>query len=93
MEGVSLIGFLVVGLVAGWLGGKIMRGGGFGFVAQRLETFLGAGIAADIDVEAVERGGEVLDLGAGGALLGGLDALVERGADQGGEQADDDENE
>jgi|MudIll2142460700_1097286.scaffolds.fasta_scaffold898561_1 uncharacterized membrane protein YeaQ/YmgE (transglycosylase-associated protein family) len=30
MEGVSLIGFLVVGLIAGWLGGKIIRGGGSG---------------------------------------------------------------
>jgi uncharacterized membrane protein YeaQ/YmgE (transglycosylase-associated protein family) len=27
MEGVSLISFLIVGLIAGWLGGKIMRGG------------------------------------------------------------------
>ena len=30
MDGQSLIVFLIVGLVAGWLAGTIVRGGGFG---------------------------------------------------------------
>ncbi len=42
MEGVSLIGFLVVGLIAGWLGGKIMRGGGFGFFGNLIVGVVGA---------------------------------------------------
>ncbi len=27
----ALIGFIIVGLIAGWLAGRIMRGAGFGF--------------------------------------------------------------
>jgi uncharacterized membrane protein YeaQ/YmgE (transglycosylase-associated protein family) len=42
MEGISLIAFLVVGLIAGWLGGKIMRGGGFGFVGNLVVGVVGA---------------------------------------------------
>jgi uncharacterized membrane protein YeaQ/YmgE (transglycosylase-associated protein family) len=42
MEGISLIGFLIVGLIAGWLGGKIMRGGGFGFVGNLVVGVVGA---------------------------------------------------
>jgi len=42
MEGLSLIGFLIVGLIAGWLGGKIMRGGGFGFVGNLVVGVVGA---------------------------------------------------
>jgi uncharacterized membrane protein YeaQ/YmgE (transglycosylase-associated protein family) len=38
----SIIGFLVVGLIAGWLGGKIMRGGGFGFVGNLVVGVVGA---------------------------------------------------
>jgi len=36
----GLVMFLLVGLLAGWLAGKIMRGGGFGFWAN-----LGLGVA------------------------------------------------
>ena len=42
MEGVSLIGFLVVGLIADLLGGKIMRGGGFGFFGNLIVGVVGA---------------------------------------------------
>jgi uncharacterized membrane protein YeaQ/YmgE (transglycosylase-associated protein family) len=38
----SIIGFLVVGLIAGWLGGKIMRGGGFGLVGNLVVGVVGA---------------------------------------------------
>jgi uncharacterized membrane protein YeaQ/YmgE (transglycosylase-associated protein family) len=34
----GLIGWLIVGLMAGWLGGKITRGRGFGLIA---DIFLG----------------------------------------------------
>jgi uncharacterized membrane protein YeaQ/YmgE (transglycosylase-associated protein family) len=40
MEG--LIGFLIIGLIAGWLGGKIMRGGGFGLVGNLIVGVIGA---------------------------------------------------
>ncbi|OGK08344.1 MAG: transglycosylase [Candidatus Riflebacteria bacterium RBG_13_59_9] len=38
----SLILFLVVGIVAGWLAGRIMRGGGFGLVGDLIVGVIGA---------------------------------------------------
>jgi uncharacterized membrane protein YeaQ/YmgE (transglycosylase-associated protein family) len=38
----SLIGFLIIGLIAGWLAGKIMRGGGFGLVGNLIVGVIGA---------------------------------------------------
>jgi uncharacterized membrane protein YeaQ/YmgE (transglycosylase-associated protein family) len=38
----GLIGFLLVGLIAGWLGGKIMRGGGFGLIGNLIVGVVGA---------------------------------------------------
>ena len=32
----GIIGFLIIGLIAGWLAGKIMRGGGFGLIGNRI---------------------------------------------------------
>jgi uncharacterized membrane protein YeaQ/YmgE (transglycosylase-associated protein family) len=42
MEGVSIIGFLDGGLMACWLGGNIMRGGGFGFFRNLIVGMAGA---------------------------------------------------
>ncbi len=42
MEGVSIIGFLDGGLMACWLGGNIMRGGGFGFFGNLIVGMAGA---------------------------------------------------
>lgn len=38
----SLIVFLLVGIVAGWLAGRIMRGGGFGLVGNMVIGIVGA---------------------------------------------------
>ena len=38
----SLIVFLVIGIVAGWLAGKIMKGGGFGLVGDLVVGVVGA---------------------------------------------------
>jgi uncharacterized membrane protein YeaQ/YmgE (transglycosylase-associated protein family) len=40
--GVGLIWWIVVGLVAGWATGKIMKGSGYGFWADMLLGLLGA---------------------------------------------------
>jgi uncharacterized membrane protein YeaQ/YmgE (transglycosylase-associated protein family) len=42
MDGQSLIVILIVGLVAGWLAGKIVRGGGFGLIGDIIVGVLGA---------------------------------------------------
>lgn len=38
----GLILFLLIGLIAGWLAGKIMRGGGFGLVGDLVVGVIGA---------------------------------------------------
>jgi uncharacterized membrane protein YeaQ/YmgE (transglycosylase-associated protein family) len=42
MDLTSLIIFLLVGLVAGWLAGKLIRGGGFGIIGDMVIGVLGA---------------------------------------------------
>jgi uncharacterized membrane protein YeaQ/YmgE (transglycosylase-associated protein family) len=38
----SLLVILVVGLVAGWLAGRVMEGGGFGLIGDLLVGLIGA---------------------------------------------------
>ena len=38
----GLIWFLLIGLIAGWLAGKVMRGGGFGIVGDMVVGIIGA---------------------------------------------------
>ncbi len=42
----SLIVILIVGLIAGWLAGKIMRGSGFGIIGDLVIGVVGAFIGA-----------------------------------------------
>jgi uncharacterized membrane protein YeaQ/YmgE (transglycosylase-associated protein family) len=38
----GLIWFLLIGLIAGWLAGRVMRGGGFGVVGDMIVGVIGA---------------------------------------------------
>jgi uncharacterized membrane protein YeaQ/YmgE (transglycosylase-associated protein family) len=38
----EIIWFLIIGIVAGWLAGKIMRGGGFGLIGDLIVGVIGA---------------------------------------------------
>ena len=42
MSGTGLIWFLLIGLIAGWLAGRIMRGGGYGVVGDLVVGVIGA---------------------------------------------------
>ena len=46
LAGQSLIVILIVGLVAGWLAGKIMRGSGFGILGDIIIGVVGAFIGS-----------------------------------------------
>jgi uncharacterized membrane protein YeaQ/YmgE (transglycosylase-associated protein family) len=48
MEGMGIIAFLIIGAVAGWLAGKIMRGGGFGIIGNMVVGIVGAVIGGFI---------------------------------------------
>jgi uncharacterized membrane protein YeaQ/YmgE (transglycosylase-associated protein family) len=38
----NLVWFLLIGLIAGWLAGKVMRGGGFGIIGDMIVGVIGA---------------------------------------------------
>jgi len=60
----SLIWFLLIGLIAGWLAGKVMRGGGFGIVGDMIVGVIGALLGGWIFGK--------LGISAGGGLLGAI---------------------
>jgi uncharacterized membrane protein YeaQ/YmgE (transglycosylase-associated protein family) len=85
LSGESLLIILLVGLIAGWLAGKIVTGGGFGFIADiaigivgalvgswllpQLGVHIGSGILTKIVVATL---GAVLVLFVAGLVSGGL---------------------
>lgn len=42
MSLIGLIWFLLIGLIAGWLAGRVMRGGGYGVVGDMIVGVIGA---------------------------------------------------
>ena len=60
----SLIWFLLIGLIAGWLAGKVMRGGGFGIVGDMIVGVIGALIGGWLF--------GVLGIGVGLGLIGAI---------------------
>ena len=45
MDAQSLIIFIVIGVIAGWLAGQVVRGGGYGLVGDLIVGVVGAVIA------------------------------------------------
>jgi len=45
MDAQALIVFLIIGAVAGWLAGLVMKGGGFGLVGNIVVGIIGAFVA------------------------------------------------
>lgn len=64
MEGNALIWFLLVGLIAGFLAGQVMKGGGFGVVGDIVVGIVGALLGGWVF--------GMLGLGAGGGLAGSI---------------------
>jgi uncharacterized membrane protein YeaQ/YmgE (transglycosylase-associated protein family) len=42
LEPMSILGWLIIGAIAGWLAGRIVEGGGFGFVGNLVIGIIGA---------------------------------------------------
>ena len=68
MSGNQLIWFLLVGLIAGWLAGTIMKGSGFGLVGDLVVGVIGALLGGWLF--------SVLGITAGGLLGAILVALI-----------------
>jgi uncharacterized membrane protein YeaQ/YmgE (transglycosylase-associated protein family) len=60
----NIVWFILVGLVAGWLAGQLMKGGGFGVVGDIVVGIIGALIGGLLFGS--------LGVSAGGGLLGAI---------------------
>jgi uncharacterized membrane protein YeaQ/YmgE (transglycosylase-associated protein family) len=76
----SLIWFLLVGLVAGWLAGKVMKGGGYGVIGDIVIGVLGAVIGGHLLGGFIGYGliGSILTATIGAVLLIFVIRLVKR---------------
>jgi uncharacterized membrane protein YeaQ/YmgE (transglycosylase-associated protein family) len=60
----NFIWFILIGLLAGWLAGQVMKGGGYGVIGDIIVGILGALLGGWLF--------GVLGIGAGGGLIGSL---------------------
>ena len=60
----GLLYWVIVGLIAGWLAGVVMKGGGYGIVVDIILGMLGAIVGGWIF--------SMLGIGASGGLIGGI---------------------
>lgn len=60
----SFLWFLIVGLIAGWLAGVLVKGGGFGLVGDLVVGVVGAFLGGWLFT--------MLGVGAGGGLIGSI---------------------
>ena len=68
MDAQALLIWLLIGAVAGWLAGQIMKGGGFGLVGDIIVGILGAVVAGALFPR--------LGIGLGGDVLGSIIAAT-----------------
>ncbi|BFR47749.1 GlsB/YeaQ/YmgE family stress response membrane protein [Nitratidesulfovibrio sp. HK-II] len=68
----NLLWFLVIGLVAGWLAGALMKGGGFGLVGDLIVGIIGAVIGGVLFGAAGVGGGGLL----GAILMATVGAVI-----------------
>jgi uncharacterized membrane protein YeaQ/YmgE (transglycosylase-associated protein family) len=60
----NIVWFILVGLVAGWLAGQLMKGGGFGVIGDIVVGIIGALVGGLLFSS--------LGISAGGGLLGAI---------------------
>ena len=71
----ALIGFLLIGLVAGWLAGRIMSGGGFGLLGNMVLGVVGALVGGHVlGLLGYQGGGVIANLVV--ATLGAIGCLA-----------------
>lgn len=78
----GLIIFLVIGAVAGWLAGQIMRGGGFGLVGDIIVgvigAFIGGWLFGKLGIQAGGLVGSIIAATVGAIILIALLRLLKR---------------
>ncbi len=68
----SLLYFIVIGLIAGWLAAKLIRGGGFGLIGNMVVGMIGAVIGGSLMSMAGVSAGSGLFASIGVATIGAI---------------------
>ena len=68
----SLLYFIVIGLIAGWLAAKLIRGGGFGLIGNMVVGMIGAVIGGSLMSMAGVSAGSGLFASIGVATSGAI---------------------
>ena len=82
MDVTSLIVFLVIGAIAGWLAGQLMKGRGFGLVGNLIVgivgAFVGGFLFGKLGIMASGMVGTFVSAVVGAVVLLGIIALVKK---------------
>ncbi len=82
MESTGLVSFLLIGLIAGWLAGKFMKGQGFGLIGNMvvgvIGAFLGGFLFGILGISAAGLIGSIVTATAGAMALLFIVGLVKK---------------
>lgn len=83
MEPTGLIAFLIIGAIAGWLAGTLMKGGGFGLLGNIVVGIIGAVIGGRVfGLLGISAGGfigSIVTATAGAAILLYFVGMIKKG--------------
>lgn len=72
----TLLSWIVVGLIAGWLAGKVMRGGGYGLIGDIIVGVVGGMLGGWLATSVLHIGAEVNGINLESILVAFLGAVV-----------------
>jgi uncharacterized membrane protein YeaQ/YmgE (transglycosylase-associated protein family) len=82
MAGGGILWWIIVGLIAGWLAGQVMKGGGYGVLADIvlgiLGGILGGWIFGQMGIGAGSTIGSIIVAFIGAVILVGITRLLKR---------------
>jgi uncharacterized membrane protein YeaQ/YmgE (transglycosylase-associated protein family) len=82
MAGGGIIWWIIVGLIAGWLAGQVMKGGGYGILADIvlgiLGGILGGWLFGQMGIAAGGTIGSIVVAFVGAVILVGISRLLKR---------------
>lgn len=72
----SLLSWIVVGLIAGWLAGKVMRGGGYGLIGDIVVGVIGGLFGGWLATSVLKIGAEVSGINVESILVAFVGAVI-----------------
>jgi len=83
LESTGLIAFLIIGAIAGWLAGTLMKGGGFGLwvnmVVGVIGAFIGGWVFSLLGISAGGLVGSIVTATIGAAILLYVVRVIKKG--------------